>query len=49
MQTRINTLLEKHRTTGLLPEEAREWDQFEYLEHIVRIAKAKAALKLKTR
>src|SRR5437868_13754171 len=36
MQTRINTLLEKNRTTSLLPEEAREWDQFEFLEHIVR-------------
>ena len=49
LQTRINTLLEKNRTTDLLPDERREWEQYEYLEHIVRIAKARAALKLKTR
>ena len=49
LQARINTLLEKNRTTGLLPEETHEWEHYEFLEHIVRIAKAKAALKLKTR
>jgi hypothetical protein len=49
LQARINTLLEKNRTTGLLPEETREWEQYEFLEHILRLAKAKAALKLQTR
>lgn len=49
LQTRINNLLEKNRTTGLLPDEEREWEQYEYLEHIVRVAKAKAAQKLKAR
>jgi hypothetical protein len=49
LQARINTLLEKNRTMGLLPEETREWDQYEYLEHILRLAKAKAALKLQKR
>jgi hypothetical protein len=49
LQARINILLEKNRTTGLLPEESREWEQYEFLEHIVRIAKAEAALKLKAR
>ena len=49
LQARINTLLEKNRTTGLLPEETREWEQYEYLEHLLRLAKANAALKLKTR
>jgi hypothetical protein len=48
LQTRIHSLLEKNRTTGLLPDEAREWEQYEYLEHIVGLAKANAALKLKT-
>jgi hypothetical protein len=47
LQTRINSLLEKNRTEGLTSEEQREWGQYEYLEHIVRLAKAKAALKLK--
>jgi hypothetical protein len=49
LQERIETLLEKNRTTGLLPEETREWEQYEYLEHIVRLAKAQAALKLQSR
>jgi hypothetical protein len=46
LQTRISALLEKNRTTGLTPEEAQEFDQYEYLDHLVRIAKAKAYLKL---
>lgn len=25
-----------------------EWDQYQYVEHLVRLAKAKAALKLKS-
>jgi hypothetical protein len=49
LQGRVETLLEKNRSTGLLPEEKREWEQYEYLEHILRLAKAKAALKLQRR
>lgn len=48
LQERISALLEKNRTTGLSPEEELEWQHIEYLEHLVRLAKAKAALKLKT-
>jgi hypothetical protein len=48
LQSRISALLEKNRTEGLSPAEEQEWTQYEYLEHIVRMAKAKAALKLKT-
>ena len=48
LQSRISALLEKNRTEGLSPAEEQEWAQYEYLEHIVRMAKAKAALKLKT-
>lgn len=48
VQKRVSTLLEKNRTGGLSPAEEQEWAQYEYLEHVVRIAKAKAALKLKT-
>jgi len=47
LQARINNLLEKNRTTGLTLEENQEWEQYQYLEHLVRIAKAKAFLKLK--
>jgi hypothetical protein len=46
LQARIESLLEKNRTTGLLDEERQEWQRYEYLEHVVRIAKARAALKL---
>lgn len=44
---RIRYLLKKNRTTGLTPEENQEWEQYQYLEHLVRMAKAKALLKLK--
>lgn len=47
VQSRIDELLEKNRTTGLSPEENREWDHFQFLEHLVRLAKARALLKLK--
>lgn len=47
LQARISTLLEKSRDTGLTLEENQEWEQYQYLEHLVRIAKAKAFLKLK--
>jgi hypothetical protein len=47
LQERLETLLEKNRTTGFSPEDQREWDQYEYVEHLVRLAKANAAIKLK--
>lgn len=47
LQGRINALLEKNRTQGLTDAEEQEWEQYQYLEHLVRIAKAKAYLKLK--
>jgi hypothetical protein len=46
LQARIGELLEKNRTTGLLPEEKREWERYLYVEHLVRLAKARAALRL---
>ncbi len=49
LQKRIDALLKKNRTEGLEPEEEREWTHYEYLEHLVRLAKANAALKLKTK
>jgi DNA-directed RNA polymerase sigma subunit (sigma70/sigma32) len=47
LQQQIADLLEKNRTIGLTPEEERIWQQYEYIEHLVRIAKARALLKLK--
>ena len=46
LQKRIEQLLEKNRTVGLSAEEEREWRHYEYVEHLVRMAKAQAAIKL---
>ena len=46
-EERVHTLLEKNRTTGLSPEEEQEWELYQYLEHLVRMAKARAAARLK--
>jgi hypothetical protein len=47
LQTRIDMLLEKNRQDGLSSEEEQEWGQYEYLEHLVRLAKANAVSTLK--
>lgn len=47
LQTRVNGLLAKNRTAGLSDDEEEEWEQYQYLEHLVRVAKAKAYLKLR--
>ncbi len=47
LQARITSLLEKNRTQGLTSVEEQVWEHYQYLEHLVRIAKAKAYLKLK--
>ena len=49
LQERIDALLEKNRTAGFSPKDQREWewDQYQYVEHLVRLAKASAARKLK--
>jgi hypothetical protein len=48
LQARISALLEKNRTEGLTNTEEQEWEQFQYLEHLVRLAKARAYLKLRS-
>lgn len=48
LQAQINELLEKNRTTGLTPAEEKTWQQYQYLEHLVRLAKAEAYSRLKT-
>lgn len=45
LQTLIDEQLERSRTGELSAEEEQEWEQIEYLEHLVRLAKAKALLK----
>ena len=44
---RVEELLERTRQGGLSPDEQAEWDEIESVEHLVRMAKAKALLKLK--
>lgn len=46
LQARISGLLEKNGTEGLTAAEEQEWEQYQYLEHLVRLAKARAYLKL---
>jgi hypothetical protein len=47
LQERIDLLLEKSRLSSLSPADQREWDQYQYLEHLVRLAKISAVRKLK--
>jgi hypothetical protein len=46
-QARIDELLEKNRAAGLSAAEQREWEQVQFVEHLVRLAKTRAVLKLK--
>jgi hypothetical protein len=46
-QERVNTLIEKNKTDGLTTEENSEMERFMTVEHIVRLAEAKALQKLK--
>jgi hypothetical protein len=46
LNQQIEELLKKNRTIGLTAEEERLWQQYEYVEHLVRVAKAKALVKL---
>ena len=46
LQAQIDRLLEKNRTTGLTTMEEQQWEQYQYLEHLVRVAKAEALLLL---
>jgi hypothetical protein len=42
LQARIEDLLEKLRADGLSDEERREWERYEYIEHLIRMAKIRA-------
>lgn len=49
VEARIADLLEKSRAAGLTEDEEREWQTYEYAGHLIRMAKANAALKLAER
>ena len=42
LQERIEQLLDKNRNDGLSGDERREWSRYEYIEHLIRLAKARA-------
>jgi hypothetical protein len=48
LQKRISTLVDKQRNGDLSADEERDWQNYQYIEHLVRIAKAKAALQLQS-
>lgn len=47
LQAQIDNLLEKSRE-GLTSLEEQAWEYYQFLEHLVRIAKAKALIRLKS-
>jgi acetoacetate decarboxylase len=47
LQDKIGELLEKNRQEGLTEKEEQIWASYEFIEHLIRIAKAKALSKLK--
>jgi hypothetical protein len=42
LQDRIEQLIAKNRDAGLSAAEQREWERYEYIEHLVRVAKGRA-------
>jgi hypothetical protein len=45
-QSMVDGLLEKNRNEGLSLAEQQLWQQYEFVEHLVRIAKTQALIKL---
>lgn len=45
-QAQVEDLLDRNRDGGLNPAEQQVWQQYEFVEHLVRMAKAEALLKL---
>lgn len=46
VQAEIESLLDKNRTQGLDESDRCLWQHYEFIEHLVRLAKAQALLKL---
>ena len=49
LQVRIEELLARYLTGELTEKERTEWERYEYLEHLVRLAKARAVQRQTTR
>jgi hypothetical protein len=48
LEARIRELLQKSRVNVLTTEEEAEWQRYEMLEHLVRMAKARARARMET-
>jgi hypothetical protein len=46
LSARVSDLIVKSRAGEMTPLDEEEWEKYEYLEHLVRMAKAAAQLKL---
>jgi Na+-transporting NADH:ubiquinone oxidoreductase subunit NqrF len=46
LAVRVAELVEKSRAFEMSPDDEEDWEKYEYLEHLVRMAKAAARLKL---
>src|SRR5580658_8396902 len=46
LSARVADLIERSRAAEMTPADEEEWERYEYLEHLVRMAKAAAQLKL---
>ena len=46
LEKRVQELLEKSRAGELTAAQEEEWERYQYLEHLVRVAKTQACLKL---
>jgi hypothetical protein len=46
LSARVAEMVEKSRTGEMTPLDEEDWEKYEYLEHLVRMAKAAAQLKL---
>ncbi len=49
LQKRVSHLVAKIQNKELTPEETQEWEQYEHLELLVRMAKCRASVKLQYR
>lgn len=46
LAARVSELIEKSRAAEMTPADEEEWERYEYLEHLVRMAKAAAQVKV---
>jgi hypothetical protein len=46
LSARVAELIEKSRAGAMTPLDEEDWERYEYLEHLVRMAKTAAQMKL---